>query len=100
MALCYVDYACAWNKDGLLIQGRMWLAQHHVCFKGWTQSSNICIPLTEIIHIEKKNIALVIPNSIEIELKDTKYFFASFFNRDGAFNVLQKLWDVHVEVGS
>lgn len=29
------DYACAWNRD-VLIQGRMYLTQHHIAFKGWS----------------------------------------------------------------
>ncbi|KND01827.1 uncharacterized protein SPPG_03617 [Spizellomyces punctatus DAOM BR117] len=86
------DFACAWNKEGLLIQGRMWISQRHVCFKGWTQSSHICIQLAKVKSIEKRNIALVIPNSMEIETERGKYFFASFFNRDTTYDLLTKLW--------
>ncbi|KAJ3154082.1 hypothetical protein HDU86_005007 [Geranomyces michiganensis] len=48
------DFACAWNREGLLIQGRMWISQQRVCFKGWTPNSNICIEFTDIQSIEKK----------------------------------------------
>ncbi|TPX55687.1 hypothetical protein PhCBS80983_g05124 [Powellomyces hirtus] len=91
------DYACAWNREGLLIQGRMWISQHRVCFKGWTPNSNLCMPFEEIISLEKKTIALVFSNSLEIETSSAKYFFASFFNRDQTFHTLRKLWDARIQ---
>ncbi|KAI8919130.1 hypothetical protein DFJ77DRAFT_420633, partial [Powellomyces hirtus] len=91
------DYACAWNREGLLIQGRMWISQHRVCFKGWTPNSNLCMPFEEIISLEKKTIALVFSNSLEIETSSAKYFFASFFNRDQTFHTLKKLWDARIQ---
>ncbi|KAI8825637.1 uncharacterized protein EV422DRAFT_563467 [Fimicolochytrium jonesii] len=90
------DFACAWNKDGLLIQGRMYISQDHVCFKGWTSSSVFSLPFLQISRIEKRTIALVFSNSIEIEMPDGKYFFASFFNRDQTFRVLQQLWEANM----
>ncbi|KAI9101344.1 hypothetical protein DFS34DRAFT_467202 [Phlyctochytrium arcticum] len=89
------DYACAWNKEGLLIQGRMWVSQHHVCFKGWTSSSLLCINMSEIHSVEKKNIALVIPNSMELDTDQGRFFFASFFNRDSAYDTLYRVWGMH-----
>ncbi|KAJ3170420.1 hypothetical protein HDU87_008814 [Geranomyces variabilis] len=91
------DFACAWNREGLLIQGRMWISQQRVCFKGWTPNSNICIKFTDIISIEKKTIALVFSNSLEIECTKGKYFFASFFNRDQTYSTLTQLWDARQE---
>ncbi|KAJ3143049.1 hypothetical protein HDU90_002923 [Geranomyces variabilis] len=91
------DFACAWNREGLLIQGRMWISQQRVCFKGWTPNSNICIKFTDILSIEKKTIALVFSNSLEIECTKGKYFFASFFNRDQTYSTLTQLWDARQE---
>ncbi|KAJ3054838.1 hypothetical protein HK097_000703 [Rhizophlyctis rosea] len=89
------DYACALNSAGVLIQGRMWISQYHVGFKGWTQSAYICKHYAEIKAIEKRNVALVIPNAIEIITPERSYFLASFLQRDVAFDILMKLWDHH-----
>ena len=42
--------------------------------------------------MEKKNVVGVIPNSIEVTTKDTKYFFASFISRDAAYDILTNIW--------
>ncbi|KAI8820194.1 uncharacterized protein EV422DRAFT_531967, partial [Fimicolochytrium jonesii] len=48
--------------------------------------------------MEKRTIALVFSNSIEVEMEDgTKHFFASFFNRDQTFRVLRASWDAELE---
>ncbi|KAJ3002080.1 hypothetical protein HKX48_002537 [Thoreauomyces humboldtii] len=91
------DYACAWNRDGLLIQGRMWISQRRVCFKGWTPGSTLCMMFGDILSLEKKSIALVFSNSLEIETSSGKFFFASFFNRDETFHTLKKLWDARIQ---
>ncbi|KAJ3290189.1 hypothetical protein HK104_006942 [Borealophlyctis nickersoniae] len=94
------DYVCAINNTaGVLIQGRIYISQHHFAFKGWTGNA-IWKRFTEVKHIEKKNVALVIPNAIEIETDERTFFFASFLQRDDAFDLLCKLWDSHVSIHS
>lgn len=89
------DYACALNRDGLLVQGRMWISEHHLCFKGWAANSLICCGFGEIIRIDKRNVALLIPNSIGIETLHSKYFFASYLARDATYDLLISLWNQH-----
>lgn len=61
------DYSCAWQKE-VLIQGRMYISQRHINFYanilGWVHA--VEIPMEDIISVEKKNVAGIIPNSIEI----------------------------------
>ncbi|KAI9207542.1 uncharacterized protein BJ171DRAFT_578656 [Polychytrium aggregatum] len=91
-------YSCAIHKD-VLIQGRLWISQHCISFKGWTNLS-VTINFDEIVHMEKKTIAYAFPNSILIETESTQYFFASFLARDEVFDILSRLWDVHVPTTS
>ncbi|KAJ3020679.1 hypothetical protein HKX48_000408 [Thoreauomyces humboldtii] len=88
------DYSCAWQKE-VLIQGRMYLSQRHVCFYanllGWVHSAEI--PFTDIVSMDKKYVAAIIPNSLEITTSSTKYFFASFMHRDATFSLVKNLWD-------
>ena len=72
------DYACAWNKE-VLLQGRLYLH------------------FTDLIDLSKRSLALVIPNSIQIETFDAKYFLASFFTRDEVFDFISHLWNQHVD---
>lgn len=48
------EFGCALSKD-ILVQGRMYLSEHYICFNsnilGWV--TNIIIPLQEVIQIEK-----------------------------------------------
>ncbi|KAI8802606.1 hypothetical protein BJ742DRAFT_858308 [Cladochytrium replicatum] len=88
------EYTCA-LQDMVLVQGKIYVSEHNVCFKGW--AGNITIKFDDIIHIEKKKAALVIDNSLEIETKTSRYFLASFiFTRDECFTLLSMLWDAHV----
>ncbi|SCV70451.1 BQ2448_1845 [Microbotryum intermedium] len=87
------DYRCALQKD-VLVQGRLYLSEHYLAFKanilGWQTS--VCIPFSEIITIEKRMTALVIPNAIEVTTLNTRHIFASFLARDAAYDLLVDLW--------
>ncbi|KAJ3156811.1 hypothetical protein HDU86_003577 [Geranomyces michiganensis] len=91
------DYACAWQKE-VLIQGRMYLSQRHISFYanllGWVHS--ISIPFADVVALDKKYVAAIIPNSLEISTATSKYFFASFMHRDVTFGQIKNLWDVAV----
>lgn len=62
-----VDYGCALVRD-ILHQGRLYISENHLCFSsslfGW--ASNLVVPFADIVSIEKRNTALVIPNAITI----------------------------------
>ncbi|TPX45078.1 hypothetical protein SeLEV6574_g04106 [Synchytrium endobioticum] len=90
------DFACAWQKE-ILIQGRLYVSERHVCFHanilGWAH--DLVLRLTDIVNIDKKNIALLIPNSLEIATRSgRKYFFASFMYRDSVFDLVQRVWQI------
>ena len=42
--------------------------------------------------ITKEKTAIFIPNAIQISTADTKYFFASFVDRDSSYMMLSRLW--------
>jgi hypothetical protein len=46
----------------------------------------------EIITLEKKMTAFVIPNAIQVTTRTAKYTFASFLSRDTTFDVIYNIW--------
>ncbi|KAJ1937980.1 hypothetical protein FBU59_004589, partial [Linderina macrospora] len=87
------DYGCALQRD-ILVQGRLYLTENFVCFYsnifGWV--TNLVIDIDEIVSVEKKMTALIIPNAIQVSTLHAKYFFGSFIYRDSAYNQLIDLW--------
>ncbi|KAJ2865744.1 hypothetical protein GGH94_002030 [Coemansia aciculifera] len=87
------DYGCALQRE-ILVQGRLYLTENFVCFYsnifGWV--TNLIIAFDQIVSIEKKMTALIIPNAIQVSTLHTKHFFGSFIYRDSAFNQLYDLW--------
>ncbi|KAJ2708206.1 hypothetical protein FB645_000052 [Coemansia sp. IMI 203386] len=87
------DYGCALQRD-ILVQGRLYLTENFVCFYsnifGWVTS--LVIAFDEIMTIDKKMTALIIPNAIQVSTLHAKHFFGSFMYRDSAYNQLYDLW--------
>ncbi|KAJ2746363.1 hypothetical protein GGI20_001423 [Coemansia sp. BCRC 34301] len=87
------DYGCALQRD-ILVQGRLYLTENFVSFYsnifGWV--TNLIIAFDEIVSIEKKMTALIIPNAIQVSTLHAKHFFGSFIYRDSAYNQLYDLW--------
>ncbi|KAJ2542997.1 hypothetical protein EV175_006011, partial [Coemansia sp. RSA 1933] len=87
------DYICALQRD-ILVQGRLYLTENYVCFFsnifGWVTS--LTIAFDEILAMEKKMTALIIPNAIQISTLHAKHAFSSFMYRDSAYNQLYDLW--------
>ncbi|KZT27659.1 GRAM-domain-containing protein [Neolentinus lepideus HHB14362 ss-1] len=87
------DYGCALQRE-ILIQGRMYISENHVCFHanifGWI--TDLCIPMYDITSLEKKMTAFVIPNAIQLNTRKAKYTFASFLSRDTTFDVIYNIW--------
>ena len=89
------DYICAYSKD-ILRQGRLYVTTTHFAFNStfFAAANRLAIPLIDIVSISKKNIALVIPNSILIlTTNGNRYFLASFLNRDAAYLLLLDCWE-------
>ncbi|CAI5756724.1 unnamed protein product [Candida verbasci] len=87
------DFSCALSKD-ILVQGKMYLSDHYICFNsnilGWV--TNIMIPLSEVIQIEKKSTAVLFPNGMIIRTLHQKYVFATFISRDTTFDLITNVW--------
>ncbi|KAJ3096596.1 hypothetical protein HDU97_005748 [Phlyctochytrium planicorne] len=88
------EYNCAWQKE-VLMQGKMYLSSRRICFNsnifGWTQSLNL--DFDDIHIINKKSVGGIIPNAIEVVMiAGTSYFFASFIQRDVAYENIVKTW--------
>ncbi|KAL7414042.1 hypothetical protein BDY24DRAFT_350834 [Mrakia frigida] len=87
------DYGCALQRD-ILVQGRLYVSENHVCFHasifGWV--TNMVIPFSEILRIDKKMTAFVIPNAIMISTLRSKYTWASFLSRDTTYDVIHNIW--------
>lgn len=52
------------------------------------------IAFADIIAIEKKSTAYVIPNAIQISTDSAKHFFASFLSRDQAHDLMVDIWRI------
>ena len=87
------NYTCALSRD-LLIQGRLYLSESHLCFHssifGWVTS--IVIPFSEVISIEKRNTAYLIPNAISVRTLESRYLFSSLVSRDMVYSMLVNIW--------
>ncbi|KAJ1018804.1 hypothetical protein NDA16_004609 [Ustilago loliicola] len=87
------DYGCALVRE-ILIQGRLYISENHLCFKanifGWV--TNVVLPFSEVISIEKRMTAFVIPNAIQIATLQSKHNFTSFLSRDATYDLIVNIW--------
>ncbi|KAJ1026235.1 hypothetical protein NDA18_003892 [Ustilago nuda] len=87
------DYGCALVRE-ILIQGRLYISENHLCFKanifGWV--TNVVMPFSEVISIEKRMTAFVIPNAIQIATLQSKHNFTSFLSRDATYDLIVNIW--------
>lgn len=87
------SYGCAISRE-LLIQGRMYLSEAHLCFNsnifGWVTS--VVIAFADIISIEKRNTAYVIPNAISVRTAEGRTLFSSLGSRDTVYSMMMDLW--------
>ncbi|BGP41576.1 hypothetical protein JCM10449v2_005567 [Rhodotorula kratochvilovae] len=93
------DYRCALVRD-ILVQGKLYVSEHYLSFRanilGWETS--LQIPWTEIVSIEKRMTAKIIPNAIEVRTLHATHNFASFIARDASYALLVAVWKhVHPE---
>lgn len=54
----------------------------------------LVIAFTDIVEIEKRMTAMIIPNAIQISTLHAKHFFASFLVRDQAYDQLFEIWKI------
>ncbi|KAG9098079.1 hypothetical protein FRC06_006833 [Ceratobasidium sp. 370] len=74
--------------------GRLYISENHLCFYanifGWI--TTLTIPFLDVLGLEKRMTAYVIPNAILVQTYSGEYTFASFLTRDTVFDVMQSLW--------
>ncbi|KAI9016441.1 GRAM domain-containing protein, partial [Phycomyces nitens] len=84
------DYKCALQKD-ILLQGHLYITENHICFNanifGW-----LVIAFSDILKVEKRMTAMIIPNAIHIYTPHGKHIFASLLSRDLAYDQIVQLW--------
>ncbi|KAE8266620.1 hypothetical protein A4X09_0g5729 [Tilletia walkeri] len=89
------DYSCALARE-ILVQGRVYVSENHLAFNanifGWV--TNVVIPFTDIVSIEKRMTAFVIPNAIQISTLHAKHTFTSFLSRDTAYDLIANIWRI------
>ncbi|TFY58999.1 hypothetical protein EVJ58_g6057 [Rhodofomes roseus] len=87
------DYGCALQRE-ILIQGRLYVSENHICFHanifGWI--TDLCIPMYDVIALDKRMTAFVIPNAILVTTTQQKYTFTSFLSRDTTHDVIYNVW--------
>ncbi|PWN29937.1 GRAM-domain-containing protein, partial [Jaminaea rosea] len=96
------DYGCALVRE-VFIQGRLYVSENHICFYanifGWV--TNIVVPFSETVAIEKRMTALIIPNAIQIATLHAKHTFSSFITRDATYDLVANIWKLsHPDVPS
>lgn len=55
-------------------------------------TAQLSIPMFEVISLEKRMTAFVIPNAIQLSTRTAKYTFTSFLARDTTYDVLYNVW--------
>ncbi|TPX33061.1 hypothetical protein SeMB42_g07526 [Synchytrium endobioticum] len=89
-------YRCALEKD-VIWQGKCYLTSNHCCFYGkiFAKAAKVALLYAEIISIEKKHTAGIIPNAIRIKTASNRYTLCSFLRRDAAFSDIMDSWKTH-----
>jgi hypothetical protein len=54
----------------------------------------------DVLGLDKKMTALIIPNAVQVSTRDAKYTFASFMARDTTFDVIYNVWRLARPPGS
>ena len=93
---CTLEQLCPTKNKSIHTHGKMYLFTDFVCFhanKNTTKSSiSLCIATLDISTIARATTARILQNAIKITCKDgTEHMFRAFFNREKAFDQLQRL---------
>ncbi|GAA5852369.1 hypothetical protein JCM8547_006757 [Rhodosporidiobolus lusitaniae] len=87
------DYRCALVRD-ILVQGKLYVSETYLSFRanilGWETS--LQIPWSEIISIEKRMTAKIIPNAIEVRTLHATHTFSSFVARDASYALIVAIY--------
>ncbi|KAJ3321225.1 hypothetical protein HDU76_014134 [Blyttiomyces sp. JEL0837] len=87
------DFACAYQKPVIMIQGKLYVTSAGVCFYSniLGYKEKLSFLYSEIRNVSKKKFGGMIPNAIQI-VTDEKYLFHNFLFRDSAYDLITKVW--------
>jgi NIMA (never in mitosis gene a)-related kinase len=89
-------YHCSLKEKGqILIEGHVYLTHNHLCFYAhfFGRERKIAIKWEDVVRLEKRSTAKIIPNAIAICLKNSKeVVLRNFLNRHEALTVMERLW--------
>jgi VAD1 Analog of StAR-related lipid transfer domain/GRAM domain len=98
------SFSCALSQK-LLLHGRMYLTNTHICFHSYFNSTTIfgretliSIPLSDIVGIEKRTSALIFDNALYIVTSTSNFMFKSFLYREQAYVTLENLLKITIPV--
>lgn len=57
-------------------------------------TSLLVIPFSDVVAIEKRMTALIIPNAIQVITTQSRHTFASFLSRDATFELMGSIWHI------
>ncbi|KAL7676270.1 hypothetical protein ACOME3_002526 [Neoechinorhynchus agilis] len=85
-------YRCAYQDD-ILLQGILYVTRHRFCFNSTVLGRRVTInvPWNQVHDIRKAKIAYIFPTAIALSTPSIRYVFASFLQRDSAFNTIRMI---------
>lgn len=89
------DYSAALQRE-ILLHGRLYISERNICFSSNIMGyvTTLVINFDEVMAMEKRNTAMIFPNAIMIQTLHAKNVFASFLNRDSAYELLLNIWKI------
>ncbi|PAA74377.1 hypothetical protein BOX15_Mlig014872g1, partial [Macrostomum lignano] len=90
------DCSCAWDRNGFLVQGRLYATTVRLCFysKIIGFETRFTVPLASVTSLTKERTARLIPNAILVVSGQDRYFLTSLTAREKTFSVLSLLWEL------
>lgn len=87
------DCSCALQRD-IILAGRLYISEKHVCFTSniFGFVTTLVFAFSEIVAFEKEATAMVFPNAISIQTKNSRNTFRSFISRDLTYDLLVSVW--------
>ena len=97
-------FKCSYTPGPIAKMGTLYITQNYVCFSS-VMCPDLILPFAKMVKVEKRSGKIT--NGIAIHLKEgsstsnslTKYYFSSFFHREDAYELLNRLYSAHSNAG-
>eukprot|EP00754_Rhynchopus_humris_P034342 Rhum_TRINITY_DN15662_c0_g1::Rhum_TRINITY_DN15662_c0_g1_i1::g.161801::m.161801 len=97
-------FKCSYTPGPIAKMGTMYITQNYVCFSS-VMCPDLILPFAKMVKMEKRSGKIT--NGIAIHLKEgsstsnslTKYYFSSFFHREDAYELMNRLYSAHSNAG-